>query len=234
MDSLKKEVWIYQYLLNKECAVRRTPLITWKSPLWNRFTISVNKSGHFCGKSSLPIMLIASLNWGKEKKWIKWKFHKQASFLNNWDFHYLLLNLLRAAQHQVHYVGFNGYSVSFTNLIQFIFNLKAKHQQHSNISPYPWPWIWVYRENRTNFLFSCFLRKTIKEGRAFPLHEWVTNSFNNLMKASTLPQKNIHTLMPIKSLSSKCNPVKTCSENLYRPTLPSPHLSSGPSIWLSL
>lgn len=51
-----------QYLLNKEWAVRRTPLMTWKSPLWKRFTISVSRSGHFCGKSSLPIILMASLN----------------------------------------------------------------------------------------------------------------------------------------------------------------------------
>ena len=28
-----KYQFTYQYLLNKECAVRRTPLITWKSPL---------------------------------------------------------------------------------------------------------------------------------------------------------------------------------------------------------
>lgn len=52
----------FQYLLNKEWAVRRTPLMTWKSPLWKRFTISVSKSGHFWGKSSRPMILMASLN----------------------------------------------------------------------------------------------------------------------------------------------------------------------------
>ena len=50
-------------LLNKEWAVRSIPLITWKSPLWNLPTISVMRSGHLSGKSSLPTMLIASLNW---------------------------------------------------------------------------------------------------------------------------------------------------------------------------
>lgn len=60
---------VHQYLLNNECAVRRTPLITWKSPLWKRFTISVNKSGHFWGKSSRPIMLIASLSC-ERKGWV--------------------------------------------------------------------------------------------------------------------------------------------------------------------
>lgn len=50
------------YLLKSECAVRSTPLIMWKSPLWKRVTISVRRSGHFRGKSSLPMMLMASLN----------------------------------------------------------------------------------------------------------------------------------------------------------------------------
>ena len=115
----------HQYLLNKECAVRRTPLITWKSPLWKRFTISVNKSGHFWGKSSLPIMLIASLNWGQERDSLDETSTNKPP--NKQGLTYLLLNLLRAAKHQVHYVSFNGYSVGFTNFIWFIFNLKAKH-----------------------------------------------------------------------------------------------------------
>lgn len=49
-------------LLKSECAVRSTPLMMWKSPLWKRVTISVRRSGHFWGKSSLPMMLMASLN----------------------------------------------------------------------------------------------------------------------------------------------------------------------------
>ena len=56
------------YLLKRECAVRRTPLMIWKSPLWKRVTISVKRSGHFWGKSSLPIMLMASLSCSKEKQ----------------------------------------------------------------------------------------------------------------------------------------------------------------------
>lgn len=52
------------YLLKRECAVRSTPLMMWKSPLLKRVTISVSKSGHFWGKSSLPMILMASLNCG--------------------------------------------------------------------------------------------------------------------------------------------------------------------------
>lgn len=37
---------------------------------------------------------------------------------------YLFLNLLRAAQHQVYYVGFNSDTVRLTDLIRLIFNLK--------------------------------------------------------------------------------------------------------------
>lgn len=50
------------HLLKSECAVLRMPLMMWKSPLWKRVTISVSRSGHFWGKSSRPMMLIASLN----------------------------------------------------------------------------------------------------------------------------------------------------------------------------
>lgn len=43
--------------------MRSTPLMMWKSPLLKRVTISVRRSGHFCGKSSRPMMLMASLNY---------------------------------------------------------------------------------------------------------------------------------------------------------------------------
>lgn len=50
------------HLLKREWAVRSTPLMMWKSPLLKRVTISVSRSGHFWGKSSLPMILMASLS----------------------------------------------------------------------------------------------------------------------------------------------------------------------------
>ncbi len=60
------------YLLKSEWAVRSTPLIRWKSPLPNFSTISLIRFGHFSGKSSRPIMLMASLSWKKPKQ-SRWK-----------------------------------------------------------------------------------------------------------------------------------------------------------------
>lgn len=40
----------------------------WKSPLLKRVTISVSRSGHFWGKSSLPMILMASLNCGNANR----------------------------------------------------------------------------------------------------------------------------------------------------------------------
>lgn len=62
------------YLLKRECAVRSTPLMMWKSPLLKRVTISVSRSGHFWGKSSLPMILMASLNCGnaQDKEELGW------------------------------------------------------------------------------------------------------------------------------------------------------------------
>jgi len=45
-----------------EWAVRSTPLMTWKLPLFIRSTMPTNRSGHLSGKSSTLIRLIASLS----------------------------------------------------------------------------------------------------------------------------------------------------------------------------
>ena len=57
-----------RYLLNSECAVLRTPLMMWKSPESSLAISSFNRSGHLSGKSSRPIILMASLNWKKNAK----------------------------------------------------------------------------------------------------------------------------------------------------------------------
>ena len=72
------------YLLNKEWPVINIPLITWKSPVWNLVTISCNRSGHLSGKSSLPIILIESLNW----KYIYWIATFKSAYLSTGNLYY--------------------------------------------------------------------------------------------------------------------------------------------------
>lgn len=120
-QRLKSGLWGKSHLLKRECAVRRTPLMIWKSPLLKRVTISVRRSGHFWGKSSLPMMLMASLNCRKSSR-VTTHSRVNTSF-SSFQPTYLLLYLLWAAEHQIHNVGFDGCSVGFWDFVRFIFNL---------------------------------------------------------------------------------------------------------------
>lgn len=126
--SFRREI----YLLKRECAVRSTPLMMWKSPLLKRVTISVRRSGHFWGKSSRPMMLIASLNcenrlgtWMRGDSFCAFKLAPSGLMAR-----YLFLNLFRAAQHQIYNVCFNCCSVSIRDFVGFIFNLWENKPQN--------------------------------------------------------------------------------------------------------
>ena len=58
----------WRYLLVREWAVRRTPLIWWKSPLLKWSTISLRSPSHLVGKSSRP-------EWNYINTWIKLCFY---------------------------------------------------------------------------------------------------------------------------------------------------------------
>ena len=51
-----------RYRLKMEWAVRSTPLMTWKLPLFMRSTMPWSRSGHLSGKSSTLMRLMASLS----------------------------------------------------------------------------------------------------------------------------------------------------------------------------
>lgn len=120
------------YLLKRECAVRSTPLMMWKSPLLKRVTISVSRSGHFWGKSSLPMILMASLNCWKSQRWAWSNSFCTSSNQTEWPWHvtmYLFLDLFWAAQHQIYNVCLNCCSVRIRHFVWFIFNLQeTKHR----------------------------------------------------------------------------------------------------------
>lgn len=123
------------YLLKRECAVRRTPLMMWKSPLLKRVTISVRRSGHFWGKSSLPMMLMASLSCTgtSSTKTTITQITAEVQIrldcqLRQQVIIYLFLNLFWAAQHQIYNVCFDRCSVSIWDFVWFIFNLGETNQ----------------------------------------------------------------------------------------------------------
>lgn len=130
------------YLLNRECAVRSTPLIIWKSPLLKRVTMSVRRSGHFWGKSSLPMMLMASLSCGDANgeqgldsaSLLTIKLQSSKPLEEIWPaMMYLFLNLFRTAEHQIYDVCFDCCSICIRNFVWFIFHLQENKQQMMDI-----------------------------------------------------------------------------------------------------